>query len=161
MGLFTIHGRIVTLCAVRRIDTHEGPIPIRDLELSCPDGSLLTVSLWREAALKELSPNMSVSISHCRLSKNLSFGLKASSTHYTEIQETAVTTTKRTLTINGLAITNEQEVLISTSDGGEMSTSLDILKKCVPGVDLEDILELLPLKVEVSVEGDTIVDVCE
>lgn len=70
-----------------------------------------------------------------------------------------MTTTKVSLTINGLAVTNEDEVLVSTLLGGEMSTSMEILKGFVPGVDIEQIYKLIPLKMEVSMEGESKVDV--
>lgn len=72
--------------AIRRVDRTDGPIPIRDLELSVEDGSIVPVALWREAALQDVTANTFVSISHCRMTKHASFGSKASSTNYTEIQ---------------------------------------------------------------------------
>ncbi|KAF6725705.1 hypothetical protein FQA47_013566 [Oryzias melastigma] len=157
-GLFTVQGRISSLSAIRKIQGADGVIPVRDLDVCGDDGAIIPVTLWREAALQDVTANSSVSISHLRISKHTTFGTKAASTKYTIIEEVSVSSRKLCITINGVAVSTE-EVLISTVQGGEFKTSWDILQQMAPGVEQEDMYDLLPLKVDVDVEGENIIKV--
>lgn len=157
-GLFTVQGRITSVSAIRRVDQTDGPIPIRNLELTVEDGSMVPVALWREAALEDVTANTFLSICHCRMTKHMSFGSKASTTNYTQIQEVSMPVTKVSITVNGFCIT-ENEVLINTIQGAELKTSIDVVQKMAQVVEVEEIYDLLPLKVDVSLEGDNIVEV--
>ncbi|RVE56142.1 hypothetical protein OJAV_G00233280 [Oryzias javanicus] len=154
--LFTVQGRIVSLSAIRQVQTKDGAVPIRDLRICTTEGTEIPICLWREEALGDFAINASISISHLRLSKSPSFGTKASSTQFTETKEISIGPKTTTITINGIA--TGQEVVFSTCTGGELKASQEILAALAPAEGLE-IFDVLPLTVTVVVKGDSIIEV--
>lgn len=74
------------------------------------------------------------------------------------LQEVSTPVRKVSITVNGMCVI-DNEVLINTIQGGELKTSIDIVKEMAHVVEVEEIYDLLPLKVDVSLEGDNIVEV--
>lgn len=62
------------------------------------------------------------------------------------------------VTIVGLACKDEK-IIWSTNECGDLISTPEIISQLVPGVDLDDLLELFPLTVEVKLDGQEVKDI--
>ncbi|KAK2918514.1 hypothetical protein Q8A73_002885 [Channa argus] len=128
-----MHGRVVLSTVSRSVDTKDGLVPVRDIEMVCCDGNQHIVTLWREAALEKVDNNSFVKITHLRFTESQTYGVKFHSTQYTCIEETVQETEELQVTIVGIAH-KEDKAIWSTKECGDLISICDMVVDLVPGV---------------------------
>ncbi|XP_076121508.1 uncharacterized protein LOC143102037 [Alosa pseudoharengus] len=143
----TLEGQVVAIAEIRKVELRGSPIPLRETKLS-HGGVDVGVTLWREAALQDITEGQWLRFSHLKLNSNQSFGQKYNTTTYTTVTQINAAPVAFKALIVGAELWEDYGTLVL--DTGRL---LKVPAAAWRGTEGQ-FLKRLPLQATLQVEGD-------